>query len=84
MKTPDAVRDELEDRGLLPMLYDVCSGFHLLPLEVCGRDRKSHVVAGRHALWKRLREETGWSYPAIAKLFGVDHTTVLMACRKEW
>lgn len=48
---------------------------------VYGRSRMGPVVRARHEVWCVLRADYGWSLPAIAHVFGVDHTTVLAATR---
>jgi chromosomal replication initiation ATPase DnaA len=30
---------------------------------------------------KRIRDELGYSYPLIGRIFGRDHVTVIWACR---
>lgn len=49
---------------------------------ITGRDRHAPVAAARHEVWTRLRLEHGWSWPAIAREFGRDHTTVMHGVRK--
>ena len=49
---------------------------------IAGRDRHAPIAAARHAVWTRLRVEHGWSWPAIAREFGRDHTTVMYGVRR--
>lgn len=44
--------------------------------------RTPAAVRARHATWRELRHTHSWSLPRIARVFGVDHTTVLAAVRK--
>lgn len=46
--------------------------------EMRSRARHPHIVAARAEVYKLLRSR-GWSYPAIAKAWGRDHTTVMAA-----
>lgn len=38
----------------------------------------------RRKAMREIREKTGWSYPSIARLFGVTHVTVMYACDEEF
>lgn len=40
------------------------------------KSRHKSVALARHRVWFFLRAR-GWSFPEIAKLYGVDHTTVM-------
>jgi chromosomal replication initiation ATPase DnaA len=69
---------QLQVRGLLELLDDVCVRRGVTRIELCGHQRSQAVVAARHELWWLMREhpERYYSYPEIARLFGKDHTTV--------
>lgn len=43
--------------------------------DVCSRRRHRSTVAARHEAWRILRE-AGYSTPEIARVFGVDHSSV--------
>jgi chromosomal replication initiation ATPase DnaA len=47
--------------------------------EVLGRCRRQSFVRARHEVYYALRNhsELFWSYPDIAALFEVDHTTIM-------
>jgi hypothetical protein len=49
--------------------------------ELLGRSRQKYVVWARQRAMLRLRKG-GWSLPAIGRVFGRDHTTVLYGVRK--
>ena len=70
---------------MTPMVADivdqVCREHALNVDQVVGRCRFAPFVRARHEVWLRLRE-LGWSLPAIAAEFGVDHTTVMAGSRK--
>lgn len=53
----------------------------LAPKDILSASRTAPIVRARHECWRRLRER-GWSYPAIARAFDRDHTTVLAGVRK--
>ncbi len=48
-------------------------------LDVLSPRRPASVVRARHRAWFRLRE-AGYSFPEIARGWGVDHTTVIAGC----
>jgi chromosomal replication initiation ATPase DnaA len=50
--------------------------------ELVGRSCLRHVVEARRELYCALRARK-WSYPAIGRFCGRDHTTVMAAVRKE-
>lgn len=48
-------------------------------VDVLGRRRHSELIPARHELWTVLRHSLDLSYPALGRVFEVDHTTVLSA-----
>lgn len=40
------------------------------------------IQHARFAIWRRLRNERGWSYPRIARLFGVYHNAVMYGVKQ--
>lgn len=50
--------------------------------EIRGRSRTRHIVLARRALWLALRAR-GWSYPAIARFTGHDHSSVQYGCSQD-
>lgn len=77
-----SLEQRLAQRGLLGAVEKVARKHHVTMGELLGRRRLAHIVAARHAAWWEMRAK-GLSYPAIAWLFGVNHTTVISACGKE-
>jgi hypothetical protein len=69
------------DQQALVMLRDGHSGY--TRDELVGKDRATRLVAARHAVMWRMRRELGLSLPAIGRLFGRDHTTVLNGIRRH-
>lgn len=67
-------------------LYDLCADLahiHRIPLEeICNGSRQSDVVEARHAVWVKIYYWFGGNLSATARLFGVDHTSVLYAVRQ--
>jgi Bacterial dnaA protein helix-turn-helix len=84
-------RDSLEREPLTqlrgeayPLVERVCASLRVPVVLVLGRSRWRPLVRARHALWAAVREELGWSFPAIGRCFGVDHTTVLLGIRTHF
>lgn len=50
---------------------------HLLEGELFMRSRKPRLVRLRAELYYKIKNELGYSYSAIARVFNVDHTTVM-------
>lgn len=74
--------DALRMRGLLPVAREVAFEYGVTLAELVSRDRHKGPAGARHALWARMYGTGTWSYPRIAALFGVDHTTVHAAVAK--
>ena len=51
--------------------------------EVFGPSRVAHVVRARRAAMRVVRDRLAWSYPAIGRLFGRDHTSVMAALQDD-
>jgi len=51
-------------------------------MEIIGRRRSKTIVEARHLVWWTVRKTTCFSYPEIGRIFGVDHTSIVHACRK--
>lgn len=64
-------------------LYDTCVAFaaeHHVSLElVCTPDRHRDVVAARHAMWVYQLEELCLEYSTVARIWGVDHSSIMYA-----
>lgn len=57
-------------------------GVPLLTVVASARRSKS-IARVRHELWLMLREAPfNWSYPEIAKLFNVDHSSVMYGVKR--
>lgn len=50
---------------------------------ILGRDRTRRVSAARRCAYATIRSRKGISYPAIGRIFGRDHTTVIYGVRKH-
>lgn len=72
---------ELDQRDLLELLVRITREHRVTVDEVCKPCRKSHVCAARFAFYLELRE-LDFSFPRIAALFGVDHTSVMYGVRQ--
>lgn len=74
--------ERLSQTGVLEIMRAEVARRGVLMTEIFSRDQTAHIASARAELMLIVRERLGWSYPAIGKLFGRDHTTVIIACRK--
>lgn len=75
--------ERLQQFGAHDLCRDVARQ-HRVPLsELLGRSRSPRTVRARHAMWLTVKERLRLSYPETGNLFGVDHTSVLHAARKQ-
>lgn len=58
----------------------VCEFFGLSEEDLLGKRKFRRLSRPRHALWKLLRTELGWSLGGIAARFGTTATTVRAGC----
>lgn len=56
--------------------------FNLKTTDLVSKKRTRHIARARQMAMKIAYEHTSSSYPQIADVFGVDHTTVMYACKK--
>lgn len=81
MTTGLSVAERLQQRDLLDVAAS-CAKDHHVPLDaMLGRSREMPLPIARGRFYAYLRA-LGWSYPAIGKLVGRDHTTVLSQVRR--
>lgn len=74
--TVDEVKKTLAEHGLLEFVEAECRRRNV-PIDwVLGRERYASVARVRHEIWFAIRETLDFSYPHIARVFGVDHSTV--------
>ena len=64
----------LTARGIIK---EVAQKHDLEPYDVLGKDKCRHMAWARHEAFDRIRKETHMSLPAIARIFDMDHTSVL-------
>lgn len=75
---------EFQDRGLGDMVIEIAAEHYCTVEELLGGSRLMHVAKARRAMCKRLRG-IGMSYPAIGRLLGQHHTTILESCKRtKW
>lgn len=63
------------------IIAEVCSEHGVRVSEVIGPRRWGYLIKPRHVAMKRIRDELGYSYPLIGRIFGRDHATIIWACR---
>lgn len=74
----------LKEMGIYDEVVRLIRPRGVLVEELVGRGRTKNVSAARHEIMYWIRTKMKWSFPEIGKLFGRDHTTVLLACRKVY
>lgn len=71
----------LRERGLSAIVESIAKDNFVTLVDACARSRLKPMVKARHEAWRHLRG-LGMSYPFIAQLWDVDHTTVFHAIHK--
>ena len=64
------------------ILDEVAAGHGVTAAQILGRTVRRDVVAARDAVIRRLRDDLQMTMPAIGKLLGRDHTSILYSLRK--
>lgn len=62
------------------VVADIAARNGLSPGEIMQRTRAPRISHARHEAMHALRQR-GWSYPQIARVWGMDHTTALYGVR---
>ena len=70
---------DLSARDLVDVAQDLAREACATLEEVFSRSRQPHLVRARRRFYQHLRNQLGWSYPAIGAFVGRDHTTILNA-----
>lgn len=72
------VIDELQRRGLWPLVENVCQRRGVTPDEICGRVRTRGVARARHELWSMIRAlpERHYSFTEIGRMFHCNPATI--------
>lgn len=77
----ERILKELRRRGLDEIVERHALTRNVTVMEVVGRRRYKNIAAARHGVWRELRLAKRLSFPEIARLFDVDHTTVMSGVR---
>lgn len=87
MTSPDLVAEHTADRlraaGLIGLAKDVAQRHHVDLYLLLGTTRLGYVCRARFAFWGLIRWTLGFSFPAIGRLVGRDHSTVMAGIRKR-
>jgi chromosomal replication initiation ATPase DnaA len=65
------------------IIFDVAEKHGVSTVTMLSPCRDRAFVNAREEAYRRLRDELGYSYPRIAKIFNRDHSTVVHACNRE-
>jgi len=63
------------------IIAEVATEHKVRAAEMLGPRRWGYLIKPRHEAMKRIRDELGYSYPLIGRIFARDHATVIWACR---
>jgi chromosomal replication initiation ATPase DnaA len=74
-----ASENALRTHGFWPLLERMCAKWHTLPKEMLAMRKRhpKHIGRARHEMWHEMHTVCSYSYPSIAELFGLEHTTVM-------
>lgn len=72
-----SVRVRLDRLGMWPMIQRIAREHLVSPEAAISRNRQVSTALARHHIWAVIRWTLGLSYPEIAALFDVDHTTIM-------
>jgi chromosomal replication initiation ATPase DnaA len=76
-----AIFAELRERDLLELVETIARGHRVTVAELLDVETRVGSTA-RHAVWFHIRDQLGWSYMRIGKLFRVDHSSVMYGVRR--
>lgn len=75
--------DEYSINQQVDLVFDVvCKYFGLTRQEICSRCRKNELVIPRHILIWFLRNRSKLTLKKIGNILGLDHSTVIHACKR--
>jgi hypothetical protein len=63
------------------IIAEVAAAYELTPEDLTGPRRFKYLMEPRWLAMRRIREELGYSFPHIGRLFNRDHSTVVWAIR---
>lgn len=79
----DLRRDNLRVAGALGVVQRIAADHGVDLAHLLGGDRHEPVVRARDHAVAVLRWSTGWSLPHLGRLFGMDHTSIMLAVRRH-
>jgi chromosomal replication initiation ATPase DnaA len=65
------------------IIFDVAEKHQVPVVDMLSSRRDKIYADAREEAYRRLRNELGYSYPKIARIFNRDHSTVVHACNRE-
>lgn len=75
--------DELKRHRLWILTRTIAAAYFTTPGRVVGERRLKRDVHARHALWASIYAMGRYSLPELGRMFGRDHTTILVGIRKH-
>jgi hypothetical protein len=68
--------------SVMAIVARVCALFDVDSDTLLGNGRRRDFVLARHAAWWLCRKRLGLTYVALGDEFGVDHSSMIVACNK--
>lgn len=61
----------------------VCKRYGVTRRQVMGDNRDPHIVAARYEAYHEIRQQSGWSFPRIGRVFKRDHTMIIYGVNRH-
>ncbi len=68
--------------SVIAIVSRVCALFDVDSNDLLGKGRRTDFVIARHTAWWVCRKRLGLTYVALGAEFGVDHSSMIVACNK--
>lgn len=81
-QTPAEILRRLRERGLDSVVADIAARANVTVYDILSHDRHQKIVEARHEFFAALRA-LRFSWPEIARLAGVDHSTARAGALKH-
>jgi hypothetical protein len=73
---------EIQGKQVDEIITNTAKAYAVTVEGIMGQSRQQYYVVARHIAMYNLRKTLGLSFPAIGRIFGRDHTTIIHACNK--
>lgn len=76
MRATEHIIDELNQRDLLELAKKIASTYRITVEEMLSDSHRRENAGARHEFWRVLHEEHSFSYERLARLMGMNHSTI--------